>query len=609
MLGVAALGCGRDAPREPSLPASAASASAGGRPLGAPPSPPGTAPPSAAATAPPSDHGPPPRIVGGGERSVSGRHGVVTSVEEHATRAGVSVLEAGGNAVDAAVAVAAALAVTHPSAGNLGGGGFLLARPRGGPTTAIDFRETAPSGVDPRRFSAMIAAGGRGPSSVGVPGTVAGLALAHERLGRLPWAHLIEPAVRLARDGHRVGDRQARTIRWAWRHLDAGARAVFGRGGAPLARGARLRQPELARTLERVASRGRAGFYEGETAAAIIARLGRERIAPEDLAGYRAVVREPLRVRYRGLDVELMPPPSGGGAVVALTLAALGELRAWERAPGSAEEVHLVVEVWRRAHAERRRRVGDPEALGAEADAELRRRWAAPRLLLDAPPRLDPRRATPSREIDPEMYAAATAEQEHTTHFSIVDADGMVVSCTTTLSAGFGAGVSAAGVVLNDSVAAFGTAGVNLPAPGRRSVSSMSPALVLRDGAVLLVLGSPGGETIPSTVTQVLRHLVDHGLPLDDAIDAPRLHHSFVPDHVRIERGRPIPAELTRGLEALGHRVAGGLPMGDANDALVLDGVAWAYADPREGGRALAARPAAPPRAPADPATPPAPAR
>jgi gamma-glutamyltranspeptidase/glutathione hydrolase len=302
-------------------------------------------------------------------------------VERHASETGVAVLEAGGNAVDAAVAMAFALAVTHPSAGNIGGGGFMLVRPPGASTLAIDFRETAPAGLTQKRFDAMIAAGGLGPASVGVPGTVAGLLLAHERLGKLSRSRVLAPAIELAREGHVIGPREGLTISWNWRHLkrDAAARAIFGEAGSPRKAGSRLYRRDLATTLERIAKRGRAGFYEGPTARAIVARLADGGWLTEtDLAGYRAVVRQPMQIEYRGLLVEIMPPPSAGGVVLAQVLLELQRQRAYELPPFSPEFLHLFAEASRRAQAERRFGVVDPDSL-ADAGAQARiERWTDP---------------------------------------------------------------------------------------------------------------------------------------------------------------------------------------------------------------------------------------
>jgi len=547
---------------------------------------------------------PPPRPRPGGARVVRAQTGLVTSVNDDATRAGVAILEAGGNAVDAAVAVGFVLAVTHPSAGNLGGGGFLLARPASGPTLAVDFRESAPAALTRERFDAMIRAGGGGPASVGVPGTVAGLLLAHERLGRLTRRQVLEPALRLARDGHRVSARTALTLTWNYPELarDPAARAEFGARGKPLAAGTRWVRRDLAGTLERIAAEGAPGFYEGTVAAAIARRL-EGHLSTSDLTAYAARLREPLRFDYRGLTVETMPPPSAGGVALAVILLELQRQRAEELEPGSVLALHLLLEASRRAQVERRFRVVDPDRLPPEVLARRVAEWTDPARPLPGTLPIDRGRATPSAALHP-LFAEALRETEHTTHYSVIDAEGMVVSVTTTLSAGYGARivVPGTGVLLNNSVASFASIGENVPEAGRRMTSSMAPTLVLAEGRPVLVLGTPGGDTIPSTIAQVLSNVIDHGLTLDAAVDAPRVHHGFVPDELRYEAARPLPGAVLQGLRALGHAVSDRrLPIGDANVIALADGAAWGYADPREGGLALAARlPPAHPAAPAD---------
>jgi gamma-glutamyltranspeptidase/glutathione hydrolase len=521
-------------------------------------------------------------------------HGLVTSVEAEATRAGVRVLEAGGSAVDAAVTVAFVLAVTHPSAGNIGGGGFMLVRPANGPAVALDFRETAPAALARDRFEKMIDAGGIGAVSVGVPGTVRGLALAHEKFGKLPWKDLLQPAITLARRGHKVGPREAATIRWSWNALrkDSAARREFGDGVRPVHEQALLERPDLAKTLERIAGHGPKGFYEGPVAEAIVKYLTAQgsEITLADLAGYTAKTREPLRFVYRGLEVETMPPPSAGGVALMEILGMLERLRAYTLPPGSAEELHLFLEASRRAQADKRFKVTDPDALSPDAQAARLAEFRDIDGLLARLP-IERDRPTPSAKVHP-LYATALRELEHTTHFSVVDRDGMVVACTTTLSAGFGAKlvVPGTGIVLNNAVASFSSVGENQPVGGRRTISSMAPTLVERNGAVTMVLGSPGGDTIPSTVAQVLRHLADHGMTLDQAVDAPRLHHNFVPDEVRYEKNHAPPRATLEALKKIGHALGKKTtPMGDANDIVIVDGVAYGYADPREGGVARAA--------------------
>ncbi len=520
------------------------------------------------------------------------RFGMVSSVEPNATRAGVQMLEQGGNAVDAAVAVGYALAVTHPSAGNIGGGGFMLVHVGGAPTVAIDFREQAPRALTQRGFGEMIKNRAREPRATGVPGSVAGYNLALSRFGRLRRALVMAPAIALAKDGHELGERQARVLGWSWPLLrrDTASVAQFGRGRAPLEKGQRLIQPQLARTLQRIANQGDAGFYAGSTATAIAdyQRAHGGWIDEQDLANYRALVRQPLRTEYGPVQVEVMSPPSAGGVAVVSMLAMLQALDAKRYPVDSVAGLHLFAEVAKRAHAERRFGVVDPDSSTEFDVASLLERWKDPKTWLEPFP-ISPTAATPAKTLHP-LYESAMRELDHTTHFSVMDAEGNAVSCTTTLSGGFGAKytIGDIGVVMNNSVAAFGTSGLDVPKPGRRMTSSMSPTLLLLGDEVIGVLGSPGGDTIPNTVVQVLRNLVDGHLTLDAAIDAPRIHHGFVPDAIRYESKRPPSKTQLEGLRKLGHAFTDArLTIGDANDIIQIDGNLYGYADMREGGLAL----------------------
>jgi len=589
--------CGRSPPAPvPELPAPHRLSSPA-KPTAVPPKalaavPSGEAAPAATSIAPPPA---PPRrrFAGGGVGSVSGRRGIVTSSEAQATHAGVAMLTHGGNAVDAAVATAFALAVTHPSAGNLGGGGFMLVRAAGvtATTTAIDFRETAPTALTRAGFERMQRGGAKGGAAVGVPGSVAGLLLAHERFGKLTRQEVLAPAITLARDGFVLGRRQAELLAASYAALakDATLAKRFGKDDKPKAQGSRIVLPELAAALERIQSEGAAGFYRGVTADALTRAPG-SLLRHVDLEGYRAAVRTPLRSTYRGLTIETMPPPSAGGVALTEMLGMLELMKAHEA--HGAQELHLFLEACRRAQAERRFGVSDPDALDEATLQAALARFAAPQRLLDAAP-IDPTRATPSRQLT-RLFPDAFPESEQTTHLAAVDESGMVVSLTTTLSASFGAKLTApgTGIVLNNSVASFSRTGQNQPAPGRRTTSSMAPTLVLDGGQVVLVLGTPGGDTIPSTIVQVLRQVVDHGLPLAGAVAAPRVHQSFLPDRARFETRRPIEPALIAALKALGHDLAGShLAMGDSNDLLLEDELAYGVADPRGGGLAEAVPP------------------
>jgi gamma-glutamyltranspeptidase/glutathione hydrolase len=527
----------------------------------------------------------------------TGTLGVVASGEAHATRVGVEVLAAGGNAVDAAVAVGYALAVTHPHAGNLGGGGFMMVRLADGTAAALDFRETAPAAA--RRDLFLDEHGevipGRstvGWLAVGVPGSVAGLNLARERWGTRPLAELIAPAIRLARDGHRLDEAHARRLADA---LPAMApfpvtTALFSDHGKPYPAGAVWRQPDLARLLERIARDGDAGFYRGEPARKIAAAAaaGGGLLTEGDLAAYRPVVREPLRATYRGHELLLMPPPSSGGVAIAQALGMLEVLAA--PAGRDARAIHAYVEVLRRVYADRSEHLGDPTAMRV-TPARLLARAYLKRRLAD----FSWDKATPSAAVAP-----GRPEHDETTHYSVVDRWGNAVAVTTTLNGAFGAKVAVPGLglLLNnemDDFAAkpgvpnlYGLVGgeVNAVGPGKRMLSSMSPTIVTRDGKVRLVLGTPGGSTIITTVLQILRGVVEERLTLGQAVVRPRIHHQWLPDEIVYEAGA-ITEDVAKELRAMGHTLRERASIGEANCiAVSTDGVAMGVADPRGSGLA-----------------------
>jgi len=544
---------------------------------------------------PPPAPDPPIVLRAGGKNAVRGEAGLVTSVEPNATRVGADVLRHGGNAIDAAVAVGFALAVTHPSAGNIGGGGFMLVRTKSGESFSIDFREAAPAAATSEKNKAMLDAGAIGYASAGVPGTVAGLTLARERFGTRPLAELVAPAITLARKGHRLGPRQGLTIAWSWDKLrkDAAARAIFGRGKKPLEEGDLIRQKDLASTLEVIAEEGAPGFYQGPVAQKIDAamRVHGGLVTAADLAAYRAKVRAPLRFSYRGFTVDTMPPPSMGGVAFAEIMLALERYRAHEAPVDSGLGLHLYVEAARRAYAERRLVGADPDFVDAAITRDLVSKLLSGAHLETRTPVLDRDHATPSEAI-----AAAIDGEPHespeTTHFSVVDAEGNAVACTYTLSAGFGAKVvvPGTGVVLGNAMGGFSDSGVNELVPGKRMASSMTPTIVTQGDKLVLVLGSPGGDTIPNTVAQVFRNLVDYGMTIDEAVSHGRIHHQFLPDKVRVEKHNAPPRDALADLARRGHVIdMNAMPIGDANDILVdaATGVAWGYADPREGGKAI----------------------
>ncbi len=536
----------------------------------------------------------PPRIALGGKHAVRGDHGMVTSEDVHASRIGAEVLGRGGNAVDAAVAVAFALAVTHPVAGSLGGGGFMVARLKDGSVHAIDFREISSAHATLALNEKQLKAGAHGYLSAPVPGIVGGLTLARDRFGSRPLAELMTPAIRLAEEGHDFSERQAQVLGWFWNKLkDPALRALLGRGKMPIAKGQSWQQPRLAATLKAIAEQGAAGFYGGPVARAIATAMTKHGgiVDEADLAAYRAKVREPLHVRYRGLDVYTMPPPSMGGIALASILANLELTRAYEAPPQSAAFEHAFIESARRAYADRRSVGADPDAIDYAKSHGLLARLLDPKYHASRAPAFDPSRATPSASVHPVSDVPDSHESHETTHFSVVDAMGNAVACTITLSAAFGAWVEVpnAGVILSNAMGAFSPSGINGIAPHKRMASSMSPTLVVRDGKTVAVIGSPGGDTIPNTVAQVLVHLVDHGMTIDQAVEAPRLHHQFRPDQVRVERARSLSAGVLSELARRGHRVTKGNDQGAAN-CIVLDPdstATFGYADPRKGGLAV----------------------
>lgn len=541
----------------------------------------------------------------GPARARSSDRGVVVAGSPEAARAGAGVLDAGGNAVDAAVATAFALAVTLPQAGNLAGGGFLVARLSSGDLLALDFRETAPAGTWERTF---LSGDGRLPEgasltsglAVATPGSVRGLEEAHRRLGRLPWRALLEPAVRLARDGFRVPPELTQDLEEeravVASHPDS--RRVFFPGGRALAAGSLFRQPDLAATLAAVAERGADAFHEGPIAEAIAARVRSEGgvLAVTDLAGYRPVWRPPHVVPFERWELVTMPLPSSGGFLLSSILGQLGEGPVGWRGAAGARGLHLLLEAERRAFADRNRWLADPGCVGVPVRLLL-----APPRLRDLARGIDPARATPSSGALP-----VPRESEQTTHLSVATSDGEAVALTTTLNGTFGSGswVPGVGVLLNNEMDDFATApgqpnlfglvqgDANAVRGGARPLSSMTPAIVLEEGRLRMVLGSPGGSTIPTTVLQVFLRAGPLGQPLADAVAAPRAHHQHLPDAVFVERGAFPPGTLA-GLAALGHDVRPRGPIGIVHAVGVLpDGTLVGVADPRSGGEAAVPRPA-----------------
>jgi len=531
---------------------------------------------------------------------------MAVSSEDRATRAAVDALRKGGNAVDAAVAAAFVLAVTAPDAGNLGGGGFLLYRQPDGNVFALDFRETAPRALRPEQFldgdgRPIAGSSLRGGLAVGVPGSVAGLFEAHRRWGSLAWRTLLAPAIDLAENGAVVSPHMARVFRRSGAVLldEPASRAIFAANGELPREGDRLVQPDLASSLRRIAEQGRDGFYRGPTAEALerSVRAAGGPLDREDLSDYATVLRRPLEGSYRGYRVVSFPPPSSGGLALLQMLGMLERFDLSASGPGSSRTVHLLAEVERRVFADRSRWLGDPAFFPVPVEGLLDKEYLARRA-----GSIDPDRATPSSLLPP--GEPPRPESEETLHFSVADPRGGAVALTTTLNAPFGCGriAEGTGILLNNEVDDFALApGVpnlwglvgaeaNRIEGGKRPLSSMTPTIVEAPGGgsrPALVLGSPGGAKIITSVLQVLLNVVDHGMPLQEAVDFPRFHHQWLPDVLRHER-RAFSEDVRRALIARGHAVEESpLPLGNVNAIAIDDEGRWlGAADPRREGSA-----------------------
>ena len=528
---------------------------------------------------------------------VYARHAMVVTAERHATEIGVDVLRSGGNAVDAAVAVGLALAVTEPNAGNLGGGGFMLLRLADGRSKFIDFRERAPASAsrdmyldkdgNPTEESLV------GYRAAGVPGTVRGLALALNRYGTKTWAGMVAPARRLAADGFEVTWDLAQSLTASSRlRRFPESRRIFLNGGSPFHLGDTLRQPDLAATLERLARVGPDEFYEGETARLIAADMSANggTISAADLASYAPVIRDPVTGTYRGHEVLSAPPPSSGGAGVIQILNILEEFDLASTGAGSAATIHLVAEAMRRFFADRARFFGDTDFVEIPLRGMLSKAYATERRKS-----IQPDRASPSAAVG--QSRPGGYESDETTHYAVVDADGNAVAVTYTLNGGYGSGVTAkgTGVLLNNEMDDFtakpgspNTYGLlqsenNAIEPGKRPLSAMSPTIVLRDGKPRLVLGAQGGPTIITSVTQVLLDVVDFGMNVQQAVDFPRFHHQWMPDRLYMEPSGAS-AETRERLRAIGHSLDFGRSLGHIEAIEIGSEVLMGAADSRSEG-------------------------
>ena len=528
--------------------------------------------------------------------AVTAEHGMVVAQEKIAARIGADILKRGGNAVDAAVATGFALAVTYPRAGNIGGGGFMVIHSaERGEDVTIDYRETAPAATTPGIFlgpdgkpdAAKSRASARG---IGVPGTTAGLALALEKYGsgKFALAELLKPAIDLARDGLLIADDIADTLPDEYRWLarwPSSAKTFSRADGTSLREGDTFIQTDLAATLSAISEQGSRGFYEGPVAEKLVAGIrGAGGIMTlDDLKSYQPVTRAPLRGTYRGYDIVSMPLPSSGGVGLLEMLNILEGFPMSDMKQGTAPSLHLMIEAMKRAYADRARYLGDPAFVNAPIATLIAKDYAAKQRA-----NIDPDHATPSTQVLP-----PPREGSNTTHFSVVDSRGNAVSNTYTLNFPYGVGLIAegTGVLLNNELDdftaapgasnAFGLVGfeANLPGPGKRPLSSMTPTIVLKDGKPVLVTGSPGGSRIISTVLQVIVDVLDYHMDVAAAVTAPRLHHQWLPDEVRIEHG--FSDETLAALRAMGHRVVEPMGQTSANSiAVTPDGLLGAP-DPR----------------------------
>ncbi len=545
-------------------------------------------------------------VLGATPAAVEGSRGMVSSRSALASAVGAQVLRDGGNAIDAAVATGFALAVTYPSAGNLGGGGFMVIRLADGRVVTNDHRETAPAAA--HRDMYLDADGAVIPElsthshlAVGVPGTVDGLLAVLARYGSKTRQELLAPAIRLAEEGFPVPPDMARDFARHAEHFARypGSRAqFFNAEGQPLAAGELLRQPDLAATLRRIAAQGRAGFYAGETADLLVAEMARGNglITHEDLRNYRSVWREPVQGSYRGYTLYSMPPPSSGGVLLLQMLNMLEPYDLNAMGYGSADAIHIMVEAARRAYADRAEHLGDPDFVAVPVAQLLDKAYARQRFA-----DFDRDKATPSSAVGAGSWPTEALE---TTHASFMDAAGNAVAYTTTLNLSYGAKmvVQGAGFLLNNEMDdfsakpnvpnAYGLIGgeANAIAPGKRMLSSMTPTIITKDGEPWLVTGSPGGSTIIMTVLQVVVNAIDHGMGVADAVGRPRFHHQWQPDVITYEALGISPDTLAL-LRARGHnnlRALGpGRGMGDANSIMYRDGRFYGTSDPRNLGGAV----------------------
>jgi len=534
-----------------------------------------------------------------------GSNGMVASRSTLASQVGVEIMRAGGNAVDAAVATAFALAVTYPSAGNLGGGGFVLVRLPDGKVVTLDHRETAPASAyrdmyldEKRRVIKDLSI--RSHKAAGTPGSVDGLLRLLETHGTKSRKEVIAPAIALARNGFPLSWDMARQFRRQLPKMEKypASIAKFSKEGTPYEVGEVWKQPDLAKTLELISDKGRAGFYEGPVADMIVAEMvrGGGDITHADLRDYKSVWREPIHSQYRGYDIYGMGPPSSGGVLIAQMLHMLEPYDIRAMGWGSAAYIHHVVEAGRRAYADRAEHLGDPDYYEVPVAMLTNREYAASRFI-----DFNPARASASDDVGAGSWPLESLE---TTHFSVMDKSGMMVAFTTTLNSDYGNKIVAkgTGILLNNEMDDFSIKAnapnqfdliggdANAIAPGKRMLSSMSPTIVTRDGKPLLVTGSMGGSRIITTTLQVILNVIDHEMSIEDAVSLPRFHHQWKPDVIVHDRFAISPDTRSK-LEAMGHKEFRELKfspgIGDANSVLYRDGLLQGIKDPRSEGVAV----------------------
>ena len=522
----------------------------------------------------------------GSTEPVHAAHGIVVSIHQLASQAGVEIMQAGGNAIDAAVATGFALAVVHPPAGNLGGGGFMLVRTADGKVHFLDYREKAPAAAKPDMYldaqgAVIEGASEYGYKAIGVPGSVAGMVYAEQKYGKLTLKQVMAPAIRLAREGYALSWGEARDFRRD-QHLSqyAESRRIFQRDGNYYQPGEIFRQPDLARTLERIAAKPD-DFYHGALARELAAALhkGGGLITADDLAHYEVKEREPIRGTYRGYEVISAPPPSSGGTVLVELLNILEGYNLAKLGDRSAASVHLTTEAFRRAFFDRAEFLGDPDFAKLPVAQLIDKRYGSAWRNS-----IDDAKATPSKDLkrpgifsELEQYAAshpqplANHESPHTTHYSVMDAEGNAVAVTTTINDWFGSRVTADGLgfLLNDEMDDFSAkpgvpnsdgliqGAANAIGPGKRPLSSMTPTIVVHEGKTLLILGSPGSSKIITTVANVLMGVLDYGMNIQEAVDAPRFHNQWLPDVLNVERS--FSPDTVQALQKMGYNVEFGV--------------------------------------------------